>query len=59
MVNTLAVRKFRLGILDYLSRDADLPGKFPSGKKIEGLFIYISSEISGFWGVNGEQPVYA
>ena len=32
-VSTLSVRKFRLGILLYLSRNPVFPGRFPFGKK--------------------------
>ena len=37
MVSTFSVRKFRLGILDYLSRNPVFPRKFPSG---ETKFIF-------------------
>ena len=32
MVNTFSIWKFRLGILDYLSRNPVFSGNFPSGK---------------------------
>ena len=44
-----SIRKFRLGILDYLSRNFVFPWKFPFGKKKNSLPIYIPSEISGFF----------
>ena len=56
----ISIRKFRLGILVYLSRNPVFsPRKFPFGEtKFISVSIYIPSEISGFqfW-VNGKQPL--
>ena len=47
MVNTFCVWKFRLGILDYLSRIRFL-WKFSVWEDLSRLTIYIQTEISGF-----------
>ena len=53
---TFSIWKFGLGILVYLSRNPVFPRKFPFGEtKLIFPCIYIPSEISGFFLVNGKQ----
>ena len=44
-------------ILVYLSRNPVFPGNFPFGKTKLVFSIYIPTEISGFFFVNGKQPI--
>ena len=50
MVNTISVWKFRLGILDYLSRNPVFSGKFPFGKTKIGLPFTFQPKFPDFFG---------
>ena len=51
-----SIRKFRLGILDYLSRNFVFPWKFPFGKKKIVFHLHSFRNFRIFW-VNGKQPL--
>ena len=53
MVNTFSVWKFRLGILDYLSRNPVFSGDIPFGKTKIGLPFTFQP----IFVVNGKQPL--
>ena len=50
MINTFSNWKFRLGILDYLSRNPVFSGNFPSGKTKIGLPFTFQPKFPVFFG---------
>ena len=50
MVNTFSVWRFRLGILDYHSRNPVFSGNYPFGKTKIGLPFTFQPKFSDFFG---------
>ena len=57
-VNTFSDWKFRLGILDYLSRNPVFSGNFPFGKTKIGLPFTFQPKLIRIFVVNGKQPIF-